>query len=438
MIEIKKNRLFQRVISLALAVLMLSLLLGSCAGRVKSPVIEYEGQAISLSTYEFMLSRMKGTLARNKYDVEPLSDFWSEKHPGSELSNEEYYNQAILDNCKNYLAALILFEEEGLTLSDETLASIEEEIGFYIDYDCAGSQEKFDTLLAKFGTDTDGLRAIYELEAKYQAVIASLYGADGSQIADSVKEEYYRGNYYRFKQILVSNFYYEYMTDEQGNVIYFDPETSKPIYDAENGEYRYDEDGNRIFDDYDVAIRYDGEGKILYDTENGYPAPKTDDKGDAIRYEYTAEQMEERVSQMNALIDSCNGNFSAFESKMSEWQLYEGATEYYADGYYLSDIESSSYSEHMIGILSELKEMESGDITVIESESGYHVVMKYELDKGKYSDSDYAEWFTSFDQSLITKLFLDRCEDFYADIEVNEGNLKKARSIKSLGTNYDY
>ena len=82
--------------------------------------------------------------------------------------------------------------------------------------------------------------------------------------------------------------------------------------------------------------------------------------------------------------------------------------------------------------------MKVGETKVIESDAGYHVIMKYELDKSKYADSDYAEWFTSFTQSLMTKLFLDKCDDFYADIELNEKNIKKARSIKSLGTNFDY
>ena len=63
---------------------------------------------------------------------------------------------------------------------------------------------------------------------------------------------------------------------------------------------------------------------------------------------------------------------------------------------------------------------------------------KYELDKEKYADSEYAEWFSSFDDSLITKLFLDKCEAFYGEILVNEENLKKALSIRSVGTNYDY
>ena len=433
-----KKRLCVRVIALALALIIFSILLCSCANRVESPVLEYDKQALSLSTYEFMLSRMKGTLARNKYDVEPLSEFWNEKHPGSGLTNEEYYNQAILDNCKNYLAALILFDEDKLTLSSSDLAAIEEEIEFYIDYDCKGDESKLDAILSKYGTDTDGLRKIYEIEAKYQKVIASLYGANGSQIADSVKEEYYQANYYRFKQILVSNFYYEYQKDGKGDTIYFDRENGKPIYDTK-GEYHYDDKGNRVTDKFGVAIRYDENGNILYDTEKGYPAPTTDDKGNAIQHKYSEEEMRARVEKMQDILDAAEGgNASAFEAKMPEWQLYEGAEEYYKDGYYLSDVDSSGYDDNMHNILAALKEMKVGETRVIESDAGYHVVMKYELDKGKYADSDYAEWFASFTQSLITKLFLDRCKAFYSSIEINEKNLKKAKSIKSLGTNYDY
>ena len=132
-----------------LCLVMLCATFCACANQVKTPVLEYEGQGISLEMYEFLLSRMKGTLARNKYDVTPLSEFWSEKHPGSEKTNEEYYNDAILENCRNYLAALIIFEEEELRLTSSDIAAMEEEIAFYIDYDCKGDKKKFDAILSK-------------------------------------------------------------------------------------------------------------------------------------------------------------------------------------------------------------------------------------------------------------------------------------------------
>ena len=433
-----KKKISLKILCAVLCLIMVGGVMSSCANAVRYPVLEYDGQGISLELYEFLLSRMKGTLARNKYDVTPLSEFWGEKHPGSEKTNEQYYNDTILENCKNYLAALILFEKEGLELSKADLAQIEEEIGFYVEYDCKGDKSKFDALLSKYGTDTDGLRKIYEIEAKYQMLLTSLYGANGSQIADSVKEEYYEQNYYRFKQILVSNFYYEYQKDEKGNIMYFDSESGKTVYD-ESGEYHYKEDGSRVTDKYGVAIRYDKDGNILYDTEKGYPAPTTDDKGNAIQHKYSDEEMKARREKMQEMIESLGeGDFSAFEAKMPEWELYAGATDYYPDGYYLSDLESSGYEDNLFTILSALKEMKVGETKVIESDAGYHVIMKYELDKGKYADSNYTGWFESFTSSLVTKLFLGRCEKFYADIEINEKNLQKARSIKSLGTNYDY
>ncbi len=418
---------------------MLCTCLAACSENVKDPVLEYGEHKISLSMYEFMLSRMKGTLARNMYDVTPLSSFWDEKHAGSELTNEEYYNQSVLDSCKNYLAALAIFEEEGLSLSASALAEIEEEISFYIDYDGNGSEEKLDAILSKYGADTESLRKIYEVEAKYQAVMSYLYGDDGSQIADSVKEEYYNANYYRFKQILVSNFYYEYEKDEAGNTMYFDPESGDPVYDAEAGEYRYDKNGKRIVDSYGVAIRYDKEGNILYDKEKGLPTPTSDEDGNSIKHFYSKEEMEKRAASAQELLSSVQaGGESLFESEMEKWQVYEGAGEYYPDGYYLSELESTGYSDSMLEMLAELKEMKVGEARLIESENGYHIILKYELDRGKYSDNDYAEWFASFNSSLTTKLFVDKCQKMYPDMTVTDILSDKAKSIRSVGSNFDY
>ena len=70
------------MLCIILVLMMGTLTFVSCAEQEKDPVLEYGDVRISLSMYEFMLSRMKGTLARNKYDVTPLSEFWGEKHPG--------------------------------------------------------------------------------------------------------------------------------------------------------------------------------------------------------------------------------------------------------------------------------------------------------------------------------------------------------------------
>ena len=163
---IKKENII-RVWCLLLAVALFTASLASCANEVKDPIMEYDGEGISLEMYEFVLSRMKGSLARLGYDVSATSSFWTEMHGDSGLTNEEFYTNAVIDTCKNYLAALAMCQEEGIELSDYTLEAIDEEIAFYVDYDGKGSVEKLDLILSKYGTTTEGLRKIYEVEAKY-------------------------------------------------------------------------------------------------------------------------------------------------------------------------------------------------------------------------------------------------------------------------------
>ncbi len=427
----------------ALMILAVCMLLGtlcSCSAGARQPLLECEGETISLAMYEFLLSRMKGELSKNKYDVNPVSEFWSASHANGEQTNEEYYNKTLLDSCKNYLAALVLFDKEGLKLPDSIYAEIDAEIAEHMNADYAGSEDKLEAILQKYGVESvDELRQIYEIEAKYRAVLSSLYGTGTQQISDTVKEEYYRENYYRFKQILVANFYYEYETDSYGNVIYYDSENGKPIYDTTNGKPIYDDNDNRIRDEHGTTVYFDDEGNILYNKENGHPAVKTDSDGEAVTHKYSEAEMAERENKMQAMLESFNsGNVSAFESNMGSWEIYSGENEYYADGYYLSRLESSGYEGYMLDILSLLESMEAGEIGVVESEYGHHIIMKYELDRGKYSDSGYAEWFASFESSLRTKLFLDKCEAFYSDIKVNEDILARAKSIKNIGTNLYY
>ncbi len=422
-----------------IALLMLCAAISGCTDKKpEDSVIEYESYGISREFYELMLSRWKGDLAREGHDVEPASDFWSIKlkdEQGKEISMEQTYNKAVLDICKNYLAAVVLFDREGLKLSDGTIAEIDDEIAFFIDYHGQGSRDKLDAILSKYGTDTDGLREIYIIEAKYRAVINYYYGGG---ISDTVSQEYYEQNYYRFKQIFVSNFYYKYQTDGQGNVIYFDPETSKPIYDTENGRVIYDEGWSRK-DEFGQEIYFDEQGKILYNTEKGLPTPELDDKGEAVRYEYTDSEMAERIEKMQELQGELKaGNFAAFEAEMPAWALYEGTDDYYPDGYYLSRIESKKYPEYLMSILMKLENMEVGEIRTVESDDGYHIIMKYELDDGKFKNAEYAEWFDAFSESLRNKLFLDKCKSFYADIKTVAENISKARSIKQVGVNYNY
>ena len=435
----KRNR---KIISAVALVCVLSLICASlfgCGGaktQVESPVLEYGESAIPLSFYEFLLSRMKGNLARNKYDVKSDS-FWDEEAIEG-VTYEEYFNSSVLESCKNYLAAVALFDKYDLELPQSTIDGINEEVGFYIDYDGRGSLEDFNALVSKYGIDAEALKEAYIIEAKYQYLLTYLYNG-GELISSAVKEEFYQENYYRFKQILVSKFYYEYERDEQGNVIYFDTESGLRLYDKENGSYRFDGDGNKYRDKDGYVIYYDESGNILYDNVNGQPSVILDENGEAREYAYSDGEMAERAEDARVLLASIErGDKNAFEDAAKKHSDAASGDESYPDGYYFSSIESGKYEDYMLDILETLEGMEIGDVAMVESDYGYHIVMRYELDAGKYSDSRYSDWFVGFASELIDRLFLVECGKIIPDIKTVEENLGKARSIRKIGVNYDY
>lgn len=438
----KKTNLLRRYLALALAVCALVTLCVSCSEKknVPDPVLECGEEKLPLYFYEFMLSRMKGELARNKYPVKSDS-FWATEIEGTGQTYEEYYNESIFESCKKYFASAVLFDEMGLTLPAAAIAAIDEEVAFYVDYDGDGDESAFNELISPFGVDAESLRECYIIEAKYEYLLAHLFGG-GKLIADSVREEYYQGNYYCFKQVLLAKFYYKYQHDDYGNMIYFDKETGKPIYDTEKGSYAYGEDGARIKDSFGQPMYFDVEGNVVYDTENGKPKVVLDEKGNPIQYAYTDEEIAKQEQLAKELTDSlAEGNFAAFEAKIAENALVLGAADEYDDGYYLSELESSGYTddvEYLSDILDMLKEMKVGEIAFYESDAGYHVIMKYDLEEGKYTEEGYESWFSSLDAYIINDLFNIRIADTLSKIKINEENLAKARSIADLGINYDY
>ena len=404
-----------------------------------SPILECEGVELPLFFYEFMLSRVKGSLARNQNKVTD-PDFWYAEIEGDGRTYEEYYNEYVLERCKNYLAALVIFDKEGLTLPASKLDAIDEEVQFYIDYDGKGDEDTFSASIRKLGVDAEALRRCYVIEAKYEYLMNYLYG-DGELIGDTLKNEYYKKNYLCFKQILIRKFKYEFMYDEQGNLIYFDPDSGKPVYDEKNGSVKYDANGSRIKDSYGVTIYYDENGKIIYDTQRGKPSEKLDADGNAIRYDYTESELAERSEIAKSIAESIgSGDYSAFESKLSEVYAEEMIFENYTDGYYLSRLEEENYLRYgyINLILDELEKMEIGDVAMVESEQGYHVIMRYQLEEGKFTDGEYSQWFENLNEKIILDLFKGKIADVLPDIKVNTENLAKARSITRVGINYDY
>ena len=84
-----------------------------------------------------------------------------------------------------------------------------------------------------------------------------------------------------------------------------------------------------------------------------------------------------------------------------------------------------------------MNEMEVGEIAMVESDYGYHVVMKYELDKGAYSNEANAEWFEGFNESVADMLFTNKCMEYADRIETDE-ELIATVDMSAVKPNYYY
>jgi hypothetical protein len=439
-----------RFAAIALALVTLTAAFSACSkeeerqtGSNTTPVLSYgsgdNSAEIPIFFYEFMLSRVRAELARNgKKVTDP--DFWYSKVEGTDKTYEQYYNEYTLESCKKYLAAEILFEKEGLTLPESTLAQIDEDIQFYIEFDGKDDEEKFNKILRPFGVDVEALRRCYIIEAKYNYLLNYLYGG-GELIGDTVKEEYYQKNYVRFKQILFAKYKYEYECDFQGNIVYFDLETGMPVYDTENGKKKFDENGYYYRDSEGQEQYFDENGVVIYDTEKGRPAVKQDENQNDVKREYTDEENAQRLAKAEAIAKEIKvSDFKAFEKKLTEVFEEELLFENFKDGYYFSNSEKIEYVKYpYVNIIVEkLGEMEVGEVAVVETDEGYHLIMKYELDEGKYTDTEYEIFFESLTEEIINDLFKDKLSKILPKVSVSEENLKGARSITRVGTNYDY
>jgi len=236
----------------------------------------------------------------------------------------------------------------------------------------------------------------------------------------------------------VGNFYYEYECDKFGNKIYFDNDI--PMYDTENGEIRYDEKGNYIRDEYGEKAYFNKvTGEFLYDTVNGHTEFKKDENGENKKFLYTEEEMAQRKAEALSICDIAKGDFASFEKKGTDSSLNTDYSQSFSLGIYLSDLEASNYNIGvMTDMLDALRSMDVGDIAMVESDDGYHIFMKYELEAGAYSDKEKSNWFRNFNASLITKMFLEKCRTMFDKIEIDKDILSGAKTIREIGSNIYY
>ena len=236
----------------------------------------------------------------------------------------------------------------------------------------AGSKTALNKKLKDFGVNYDMLREIYIIEQKYSQIMEHYYGKDGENIPEFEKNKYFSENYVAFGQIFLP--IYDVVKDENGKEsMAFYNDTKKAEILKKAKEYAADCDGN-----------------------------------------------------LDKFKEYC-GLYSSVEDSVEPTYLYVQA-EYYS----LQDL-SSAYLDT---IASTLSGMMVGEVKVVASPYGYHVICRYAREDKAYDNEDYKESFSDFYAMLADKLFNEKCAKLAKNITVNYDVVRP--KISEVATNKLY
>ncbi len=437
-------RTVKKIIAILLTVLMLASCLAGCAANGKK-LMTLEDQSISVNMFSLYLSRMKGNLASSySFGSSALSDdFWDTV---MDVSNgqtyNDYYTNMVLDNAKTYLAALYLFEQRGLELPDEYIDEIDEELDRLIEEEADGSKSAFNAILATYGVNYKILREAYIIEAKIAYLRDDLFGVDGSKISADLMEAYYNTNYRRFKQVFYANYDLKYETDANGDDIYY-TESGKIAYDMD-AEVKKDDKGEVVKDKNGDSVRVLEDGKtIAYDKDAGTRKNVTDANGNNMTEPMTKEELKTVIDKVNLVMgETVKGDTKLFDSIVSDEKTAneDVGMEKYPNGYYMT--KNTDY--YAPEVVEALFEMEIGEVRMVPSDYGYHIIMRYENEEGGYILDDNSDFFVSttgsgyiFMSDLMNTLFSEYLVQYKQNIVVDEEK-RKGVDMKSVGANYHY
>ena len=427
------------LVKLSCIILAVMLLCCSLSGCAESKIMELGEVEIDNYLYEFLLSRMKGTLSGIGYNVDSV-DFWNTVFSSNGMTYGEYFKAQVLKQAYSYAVSEFLFQKEGLTLPDESVELIDTLMDKLIER--AGSKNNLNAELANYGVNYKILREIYVMEAKMQHLKEYYYGKNAEKIDKKDKDAYYNENYVSFKQILIAGYFYACETEDgniDGTPVYFVKDNANKIaYDTENGIVKIDEFGKTVTDKYGDAVYYLEDGSVAYDKKNGVLKYILDENGERVPCFYGNEKLGELKSEADE-IASLTVDAEGFDMLISEYDQSEGANEVMyllnSPSYYSSQTASAKYLDDIAAALGKMK---VGEMKVVSSDYGYHIIYKYENGDGAYDDEKYKDVFDTFNDDVIEYMFSQKCDEYESKVEINDEVWDNAIGFMDISANTLY
>ncbi len=443
----------KKLIAILAACLACVLLLSGCASHGKT-LIKAGKEEISVNVFQLYLSRMKGSLAQAGHAVTD-ANYWSTYISTDHTTTADFYTAQVLEGLKHIAAAMIMYEEYGLSLSDTVVDEIDAWIEELIESDGEGSKATLNSILAAYGANVTVLRDAAILEAKLSQLKEYLYGKNGNLIADTAIEEYYKSTYYRGYQMQIANYYYDHEKDANGVAVRYTDDTYKKVAylsqaaidaldETERAKYVTVDNTGDYLEKYgtkygDTILLYrDGSTEVVaYDKENGMIRYSLDSKGEYIVKQYTDAEMQARYERAQQIAAECVGDetkFLQYATQVSDNSdfnsTYAPNGMYFNVGTYTTDTVFGTFS-------AELAKLEIGATSVLASDSGYYILMRAELDTGAWQKDANSRWFTTL-RGLTLEYMLQQKTTAYLDRVSVDEELFKTVNITTISSNIRY
>ncbi len=432
-----KNKTLARLLCLVLTIAM-ALPFAAC-GKKAETFMSLEGEEMSSGVYNVMLSVQKGNMAyliNQYYGSHDSAEFWNTVIEAPTTTNDQYYTAAIYNKAKNLLSAAALFKQMKLTLPDSATKAVDADLDRLCEEFGGGNKEKFNTVLEEFGFNYDDLRDYKILNAKASYIANELYGSGGEKIGATLKQKYLDTHYAAFRQIFLANEYYVFKTDSNGDIIYYDG----------NGNIAYDTDkGSPVMGENGKLVYYTEDGKISYDKKSGVPSPVLSEDGYQITAEYSYEELLKRLDLAAELMELGAESEERFESLASAYS--DDSASANGNIYVANNVSYESFNASLLfldKVSEKLAEMKVGEVTLLQDESGLHIIRKYANEEGAYSKKEYAGWFNDstygvydFTSNLKNDLFNIALAEFHGKIVTDE-EILTAATLRTAKPNYYY
>lgn len=359
------------ITALVLTAVICCVLCPSCSKQ--SAAMTYGKTEITEGMYSYWLSVYKTNFVYTYGDGKDSSEFWENTLPDGTTYASYAYEQ-ILRTIKFFAVGAELFREYGLKIGTDVSKQIDSDIQEKLEY--AGSRPALNSELAAFGLNIDGLKSVYIVEEKWQAVYDYLYGENGTEkLTDEDIDEYYRENFSCLGLIVVY--------------------TESRRVTNEDGTYVYDSEGN-------ISVA-----------------------------ELTLEEKEQKQQKIAEITDKLDAgyDFAELAAEYSEEDL-----SYYSSGCFVGADNSNIYGTALVGAAGEMKE---GEVRRVDEDGITYIAVKYVLpDRRNLQDSD-KEQLESLEDWAVQKVYYDKFSELSKDVEINE-EVIAAHSIESAPLNTYY